>query len=84
MNSHKEVYVERAGVLELTNVAFKDDAHLMHIIDKIVSGWDAAWTSRRRWWTRVWQTVACQRHHSATGGRRPCALDPPIRNVPLD
>ena len=33
----KEVYVERAGILEETNIMFKDDAHLMHIIDKIVS-----------------------------------------------
>jgi pilus assembly protein CpaF len=38
VNSHKEVYVERAGVLERTNVSFKDDGHLMHIIDKIVTG----------------------------------------------
>ncbi len=37
VNTAKQVYVERAGVLELTNVAFKDDAHLRHIIDKIVS-----------------------------------------------
>ena len=37
VNTCKQVYVERAGVLELTNVVFKDDAHLRHIIDKIVS-----------------------------------------------
>ncbi len=37
VNTHKHVYVERAGVLEKTQVMFKDDAHLMHIIDKIVS-----------------------------------------------
>ena len=37
VNTHKQVYVERAGLLEMTNVRFKDDAHLMHIIDKIVS-----------------------------------------------
>ena len=37
VNTAKQVYVERSGVLELTNVAFKDDAHLRHIIDKIVS-----------------------------------------------
>ena len=37
VNTAKQVYIERAGVLELTNVAFKDDAHLRHIIDKIVS-----------------------------------------------
>jgi pilus assembly protein CpaF len=38
VNTYKRVYVERRGVLELTNVVFKDDRHLMHIIDKIVSG----------------------------------------------
>ena len=37
VNGHKTVYVERAGVLEETNVRFKDNAHLMHIIEKIVS-----------------------------------------------
>src|SRR5271157_6247988 len=37
VNTHKQVYVERAGMLEETGVRFKDDAHLMHIIDKIVA-----------------------------------------------
>ena len=37
VNTHRQVYVERGGVLELTNVMFKDSAHLRHIIDKIVS-----------------------------------------------
>src|SRR2546427_11309995 len=37
VNGHKLVYVERAGILEETNVRFKDNAHLMHIIEKIVS-----------------------------------------------
>src|SRR6476660_10210427 len=37
VNGHKQVYVERAGILEATNIRFKDNAHLMHIIDKIVS-----------------------------------------------
>jgi pilus assembly protein CpaF len=37
VNKYSSVYVERAGLLEETNVVFKDDAHLMHIIDKIVS-----------------------------------------------
>jgi len=36
VNTHKHVYVERAGIIEETNVMFKDDAHLMHIIEKIV------------------------------------------------
>src|SRR5436305_7201703 len=37
VNGAKEVYVERAGMLEETKIMFKDDAHLMHIIDKIIS-----------------------------------------------
>ena len=37
VNTYRKVYIERAGVLEKTNVSFKDDAHLSHIIDKIVS-----------------------------------------------
>ena len=37
VNTHKQVYVERRGKLELTDVTFTDEAHLMKIIDKIVS-----------------------------------------------
>jgi pilus assembly protein CpaF len=37
VNGHAQVYVERRGKLELTEVRFSDDAHLMKIIDKIVA-----------------------------------------------
>jgi pilus assembly protein CpaF len=37
VNSHKSVYVERNGMLELTPVQFRDEAHLMLIIDRIVA-----------------------------------------------
>jgi pilus assembly protein CpaF len=37
VNGAKEVYVERRGMLEETKVMFKDDAHLMRVINKIVS-----------------------------------------------
>src|SRR4051812_1697240 len=37
VNTHKLVYVERRGVIEKTGIVFKDETHLMHIIDKIVS-----------------------------------------------
>ena len=37
VNGHKQVYVERAGILEETNIRFKDDTHLTNVIDKIVS-----------------------------------------------
>ena len=37
VNTYNTVYVERRGVIEKTDVVFRDNAHLMHIIDKIVS-----------------------------------------------
>src|SRR6202158_2689454 len=37
VNTYKRVYVERKGILEPTGVQFRDDAHLMSIIDRIVS-----------------------------------------------
>jgi pilus assembly protein CpaF len=38
VNGHRQVYVERNGRLTLAQVRFGSDAHLMKIIDKIVSG----------------------------------------------
>jgi pilus assembly protein CpaF len=37
VNTYNQIYLERFGRLEHTNARFKDDAHLMKIIDKIVS-----------------------------------------------
>jgi pilus assembly protein CpaF len=37
VNTYKEVYVERHGKLEKTDMRFKDELHLMTIIDRIVS-----------------------------------------------
>jgi len=37
VNTHKRVYVERRGILEMTSIQFRDDIHLMSIIDRIVS-----------------------------------------------
>ena len=37
VNSYNQIYVERRGRLELTDVVFSDDKHLLRIIDKIVS-----------------------------------------------
>jgi len=38
VNGYNHVYVERRGKLELTNVRFTDNAHLLKIIEKIASG----------------------------------------------
>ena len=37
INTHKKCFVERFGKLEETNVHFKDEAHLMRIVQKIVA-----------------------------------------------
>ena len=37
VNTHNSVYVERNGLLERTTIQFRDDAHLMSIIDRIIS-----------------------------------------------
>ena len=37
VNGYDKVYLERAGILEATDVTFEDEAHLRRIIDRIVS-----------------------------------------------
>ena len=37
VNNKNEVFVERSGLLEKRNISFRDDRHLLQIIDRIVS-----------------------------------------------
>jgi pilus assembly protein CpaF len=37
VNTHKQIFVEKRGKLELTEARFKDESHMRKIIDKIVS-----------------------------------------------
>ncbi|MDA9207484.1 CpaF family protein [Octadecabacter sp.] len=37
VNGPQQIFVERSGKLELTDITFKDERHLLRIIDKIVS-----------------------------------------------
>ncbi len=37
VNGYQKVYVEKSGCIQLTDIRFNDDVHLMKIIDKIVS-----------------------------------------------
>src|SRR5918992_730719 len=37
VNGPRQVYIERAGKIELTNVSFQNDEHVMRIIDRIIS-----------------------------------------------
>ena len=38
VNTYKDVFVERGGVLERVATSFQDDRHLLRVIDRIVSG----------------------------------------------
>ena len=37
VNGPRQVYIERAGKIELTNVTFQNDEHVMRIIDRIIA-----------------------------------------------
>src|ERR1700683_3017478 len=37
VNTYKNVYIERKGLLERTTIQFRDDTHLMGVIDRIVA-----------------------------------------------
>ncbi|WP_066300910.1 CpaF family protein [Bacillus sp. FJAT-29937] len=37
INGHKEVYIEKKGQLQLTNLQFRDENHVRHIIDRVVA-----------------------------------------------
>ena len=38
VNTYKNVFVERGGIIERVTATFQDDKHLMRVIDRIVSG----------------------------------------------
>ena len=58
VNGPEKVYVERTGKIEPTDATFVDDAHVLRIIDKIVSQIGRRVDSRRRWSTPASPTGA--------------------------
>ena len=79
VNTYKQVYIERKGLLELTTVTFRDDQHLLRIIDKIVSpGGPPRGRIDAHGGRALERRLARQRHHSAAGGGRAAALHPPF------
>ena len=77
VNTYKQVYIERHGRLERTEVMFQDDRHLLQIIDRIVS---AVGPPDRRLLAHGGRPPARrlpgQRDHQAAGARRAPSLDP--------
>ncbi len=82
VNRHDQVYIERNGVLEETGIVFKDDRHLMQIIERIVSSVGRridtkSEAARRRAPDR---RQPSQRDHPTTRGERPLPDDSAVSN----
>ena len=76
INTHRQVYVERVGKLEQTPARFKDERHLMRVIQKIVSA-----VGRRVDESQPWVDARL-----ADGSRvnvlvPPCAVDGPLVSI---
>jgi pilus assembly protein CpaF len=76
VNTHQQVFVERNGQLELTPARFKDERHLMRVIQKIVSA-----VGRRVDESQPWVDARL-----ADGSRvnvlvPPCAVDGPLVSI---
>ncbi len=76
VNSHRSVYVERFGVLEKTKVRFRDERHLLRIIDKIVSR-----IGRRVDESNPWVDARLEDGSRVNAIIRPCAIDGPSVSI---
>ena len=76
VNSHQNVYIERFGVLERTNVRFRDERHLLRIIDKIVSS-----IGRRIDESQPWVDARLEDGSRVNAIIRPCAIDGPSLSI---
>ena len=58
VNTYKNIFIERHGRLEKTDVRFQDDKHLLQVIDRIVSRRGPPHRRlARRWWTPACRTA---------------------------
>ena len=76
VNSHRSVYVERFGVLEKSKVRFRDEKHLLRIIDKIVSR-----VGRRVDESSPWVDARLEDGSRVNAIIRPCAIDGPSVSI---
>jgi pilus assembly protein CpaF len=75
-NGHEQVFVERRGRLELTPVRFKDERHMLRIIEKIVSG-----VGRRVDESQPWVDARLADGSRVNAIIRPCAIDGPLLSI---
>ncbi|HEX5008584.1 MAG TPA: CpaF family protein [Hyphomonadaceae bacterium] len=76
VNTHRQVFVERYGRLERTQVQFKDDRHLTRIIQKIVSA-----VGRRVDESQPWVDARLADGSRVNALLPPCAVDGPLLSI---
>ncbi|WP_204115198.1 CpaF family protein [Shimia biformata] len=76
VNGHQQVYVERSGLLELSGARFRDEKHVLRIIDKIVSQ-----IGRRIDESNPWVDARLPDGSRVNAIIRPCAIDGPSISI---
>jgi len=76
INTHKQVFVERTGRLEPTPARFKDERHLMRVIQKIVSA-----VGRRVDESQPWVDARLPDGSRVNVLVPPCAVDGPLVSI---
>ena len=76
VNTHNQCYVERHGKLEHTDVQFKDNDHLMRVINKIVSA-----VGRRVDESQPWVDARLADGSRVNALVPPCAVDGPLLSI---
>ena len=76
VNTHEQCYVERDGMLVKSDVQFKDDAHLMRVINKIVSA-----VGRRVDESQPWVDARLADGSRVNALVPPCAVDGPLLSI---
>ncbi|MCX8225011.1 MAG: CpaF family protein [Sulfitobacter sp.] len=76
VNSYDQVYVERYGLLERTKTRFRDERHLLRIIDKIVTN-----VGRRIDESQPWVDARLEDGSRVNAIIRPCSIDGPALSI---
>jgi pilus assembly protein CpaF len=76
VNGHAQVFVERGGKLVLTETQFKDERHLLRVIDKIVSA-----VGRRVDESQPWVDARLSDGSRVNALVPPCAVDGPLVSI---
>jgi len=76
VNGHDSIFVERFGILEKTTARFRDERHLLRIIDKIVSR-----VGRRIDESQPWVDARLEDGSRVNAIIRPCAVDGPALSI---